>query len=47
MWEGITMSKVIMLFVYGCYESKLCLRVIRGVFIRLLLKRKQTERNGD
>ena len=45
-------SKVIMLFVCGCFESELCLWVIRGVIIPLILlktfhKRKQTERNGD
>ena len=36
----------------GCYESELCLRLIRAVFILpILLKRfitrKQTEQNGD
>jgi hypothetical protein len=31
--RNYTKSKVIMLFVCGCYESELCLRVIRGVFI--------------
>ena len=41
-----------MLFVCGCYESELFLRVIRDVFIspillKTILKKKQTERNGD
>ena len=40
MREGITTSKVIMLFVCGCDESELCLRVIRGVFLLLILLKK-------
>jgi hypothetical protein len=32
-----TMGKIIMLFVCGSYESELCLRVIRGVFILPIL----------
>jgi hypothetical protein len=49
--KNSTMSKVILLFVCGCYEREL--RVIRGVFIppillkKKFLKKKQTERNGD
>jgi hypothetical protein len=48
MQEGITTSKVIMLFVCGCYESVLCLRVISCVFIQpILLKNiSETETNG-
>ena len=48
--QNCTTSKVIMLFVCGCYERELCLRVIRGVFIPLnyfFFKRKQTEWNWD
>jgi hypothetical protein len=38
MREGIiTTNKVMMLFLCGCYESELCVRVIRGVFIPLIL----------
>ena len=32
-----TTSKVFMLFVCGCYESELCLRVVLGVFIPPIL----------
>jgi hypothetical protein len=41
--RNYTMSKIIMLFVCGCYESELCLNVIRVYsFRRFFLKRKQT-----
>jgi hypothetical protein len=45
--RNYTMSKVIVMFVCGCYESELCLCVVRGVFIppillKILLKWNET-----
>uniref|UniRef100_A0A4W5KSD0 Uncharacterized protein n=1 Tax=Hucho hucho TaxID=62062 RepID=A0A4W5KSD0_9TELE len=51
--RNYTTSKMFMLFICGCYESELCLRVIRGVFIlpillkKMFFKWKQTEQNRD
>ena len=38
--RNYTTSKMFILFVCGCYESELCLRVIRGVFIPLIFVEK-------
>ena len=44
--KNYTTIKGIMLFVCGCYGSKLCLRVIRGLFIpTILLKKLFNEQN--
>ena len=42
-----TTSKVIVLFLCGCYESELCLRVIRGVLILPILLKNVFKRKKD
>ena len=44
--RNYTTSKVIMLFVCGCYESEVSLRVIRGVFIPLILLKNISEKEA-
>jgi hypothetical protein len=49
--RNYTTNKVIMMFVCGCYESELCVWVIRGVFILTYSVEKPflhgSKRNGD